>query len=158
MSKAVVSIMDYSREIGRASFEFAFGAADTGAVLDQLSTDLQDVLNPLILGNIISVGVSYPAFEGQEEPPIDPFAQRELGLRILMEGDSSGRNYSATVPTPDLDALTLLGNSDDVDLADAGVMAALVAWIEANVEYPFGASPGTESVTVKRAYIVGRNN
>lgn len=157
MSQVSIGIRDYSNEVGRASFTLAIASTDTAADLDAMSTDLQAAVNPVTLGVISNVSFAYVPFES-EAIPTDPFAQRELGLRILYTGNSSNRNFSVTIPAPDLDALTLLGNTDEVDLEDASVMADLVAWIEANVDYPHGDPPGVETVTVRRAYIVGRNN
>lgn len=157
MSTLTVGIRDYSREIGRASFNVAVASTDTGADLDALEAAARAAIDPITLGVIAQTSILYPGFE-DEGVPADQFAQREMGLRILMIGDQSDRNFSVTIPAPDLNVLTLQGNTDDVELADAGVMAALVAWLEANVEYPFGAAPGTEGVTVTRAYVVGRNN
>lgn len=157
MSTLSLSIRDRGGEIGRTSFTIAVAGTDTADGLATLETGLRAVVDPLILGVIAKSSVSIEYLEN-DGVPLSNFAQREIGLRILMTGDSSSDNFSLTIPTPDLDALTILDNSDDVELADAGVMAALVAWIEANVEPSFGADPDTETVTVRRAYVVGRNN
>lgn len=88
--------------------------------------------------------------------PASQWAQRELGARILMQGNTTGDSYTLTLPTLDLDAVTLVDNSDDIVLADAGPMAALVTALETYYEPDVAGTP--ESITVLRAYVVGRNN
>lgn len=155
MSQLNVSIRDKGGEIGRAGFSLAVAGTTTQADLGVIEFDLRAVLDPLILGVIAKTTVNLEYFENDGVPAAN-FAQREIGLRVLMSGLLSNNDYSVTIPTPDLDILTLQANSDDVLLADAGVMQNLVDWIESEVEYPFGA--GAEGVEVTRAYIVGRNN
>src|SRR3990172_6277192 len=80
--------------------------------------------------------------------PSDPEAQREKGLRIVMVGDDSGRVFTLTVPVADFSVLTFPNaNTDEVVLADAGPVAALIVDLEARYMPPWGT--GTyENVTV----------
>lgn len=78
------------------------------------------------------------------------WSQVELGLRIHLSDTVNAETGYITVPSPDLDALTLDG--DEVELEDLSVMAALVTEIETNV-----VSRDGNAVTVIRAEIVGRN-
>jgi len=85
--------------------------------------------------------------------PSDNFAQREIGLRVFLTDDVNGRKSHFTIPGPDLEALTILDGTDFVDLADAGIMATLVAAVEADAQSVDG-----NAVSVQRAVIVGRRN
>lgn len=78
------------------------------------------------------------------------WAQVELGLRLHLADSVNGESGYVTIPCPDLATLTVDG--DNVTLADAGVMAALVTEVEANV-----LSRDGNAVTVERATVVGRN-
>lgn len=87
--------------------------------------------------------------------PTDEYAERERGLRIFYEGQTSMKTFFVTVPGPDMSVLTRIGNTDMVELADGGAMAALVTAFEALVSSP---DDPAENVTVIRAELVGRNN
>lgn len=91
--------------------------------------------------------------------PTSPFAQREVKLLIRYRGDTNGQLYTLTIPTPDLANLTFAagaqGNSDYIELADGGIMAAWVTAFEAIARSP---EDDTETVTVESAQVVGRNN
>lgn len=85
--------------------------------------------------------------------PASNLAQRESGLRVFLIDDTSGAKSHFTVPSPDLANLTIPAGTDQVTLADGGIMADLVTAIEAECQSVDG-----NSVTVNRAVIVGRNN
>jgi len=87
--------------------------------------------------------------------PTDPFAQRELGLRIHYTGDVTNKAWQATLPCPALSALTYVGTTDEIVLADGGVMAAFVTAFQAFAKSP---DDDAESVTIQKAEVVGRNN
>jgi len=87
--------------------------------------------------------------------PVSQYARRELKMLVSYIGDTSGLEFRAELPTPDLSALTLeTGDANYVVLADAGVMAAWVTAFEAIARSP---QDETENVTVLTARIVGRN-
>ena len=92
-----------------------------------------------------------------EAKPTDFWSQRETGLRVWGRGAVSGKLYSVTIGTADLDALEPDDN-DVVSLANAAMVtliAALEDYWEPNYD---GAVGSTENVTVERAQIVGRRN
>jgi hypothetical protein len=86
--------------------------------------------------------------------PTAGYAVRELKLRIDYSGDVSGKKYSVTIPGPDINNLTYLGETDFIDIADGGIMAAFVTAFETFVRTP---DDDTETVTVLAAEVVGRN-
>lgn len=155
MGKISISVRDYSSEIGNMGFPIAETGTDTQADYAALATAVEGLLEAVMLGTIARKAVTIAEDTSLSEPG-SPFAQRELGVRVFLAGISSEQTYTITIPTPDLAALTLVDDSDLVVLADGGVMAALVTWLEANLAYPYGA--GTESVSVDRAVVVGRNS
>lgn len=84
--------------------------------------------------------------------PTDHYARREIKLRVNYQGNDTGKLFHVTVPGPDIANLDYSG--EDVNIADAGIMAAWVAAFEAIARSP---NDDTENVTVVSAKIVGRN-
>lgn len=89
---------------------------------------------------------------GNDQRPASPLAQREFGLRVFYELDTSGEKRNLTIGAVDIAALTVDGGSDLVELADGGPMAALVSAMESEMEV------NGETITVTKAQIVGRNS
>lgn len=149
-------IVDNSGEIGRVQIpiEDPTLISGVGSVQDHL-TEFAASIGGVTLGNIRT---QYAVVEQTDTTglPASQWAQRELGMRIIMQGNTTANVYTLTIPAIDLDAITLQPSSDDVVLADAGVMAALVL----DLEERFEPAPGgvVENVTVVRAYVVGRNS
>lgn len=141
-AKVNLTIRDYSAETSTVGI---FLGNITNAVAMQ--TDVDGVTSGVIaqrteISDIVEVSNASPS---------DPSSQRELGLRVFYHDNVTQTASSFTVPSPDVDALTLVG--DAVTLADSGPMAAFVTELETN-----GASPAGNAITVDRAQIVGRNN
>lgn len=86
-------------------------------------------------------------------PPLDNFAQRELKLLISYRGDTTDKLYTLEIATPDLTNLTFSAK-DEIELADAGIMAAWVTAFETIARSP---DDDNETVTVASARVVGRN-
>lgn len=86
--------------------------------------------------------------------PASNWAQRETKLLVTYQGDNTDKLFTLEIPTPDLDSLTLAEESDQVVLADDGVMAA---WVTAFEQLARSPDSDQETVTVLRARIVGRN-
>lgn len=84
--------------------------------------------------------------------PVDQQAQRETKLLVRYQDAVTGKNYGFTIGTVDLEALTMIAGSDEVDINDGGVAAALVSAIE-----DFVASPSGNNVLVTGMRHVGRN-
>lgn len=86
--------------------------------------------------------------------PTDDYAKRELKLRVDYTGDTFGRWYSVTIPGPDLANMTKEANSDFIDLTAGTVIPAFIAAFETTARTPID---DTETVTVQRIEVVGRN-
>lgn len=136
-------------------------AANFDTVLGNLATqgrfELESAILAVTTGALTNVGAkAYD--EGQVFTlPTDPYSQREIGLRIWGRGQTSGKLYSITIGTADLDVLDP-GVNDEVDLAGTE-MAALVTALEDNWRPTYDGSVGTtEAIVVERAQMVGRRN
>lgn len=154
MARLFYSLRDNSDEystiilpIGEPADITTVGDADDG--LDALATTIAAVS----LANLAKQSMTIQEEEPANSNPGNALAQRELGLRIFYQGDSSGKRYHFTIAAPDLASLTFVAGSDLVDITVAP-MAALVTDIENWVKPAYGA--GTEAVTVLRALVVGR--
>lgn len=87
--------------------------------------------------------------------PVSNFARRELKLKMIYAGATSGNEHRAEIPCPDLDVLTFeTGDANFVNLADSGVMAAFVAAWEA---YACLEEDETDLAVVQSMQVVGRN-
>lgn len=86
--------------------------------------------------------------------PASPWAQREIKALVRYQGDTSLKVFTIEVPTLDLDAITLEAGTDNIVLADGGVMAAFVTAFEQIARSPDST---TETITVLSAKVVGRN-
>lgn len=135
----------------RIPVEAAVGATTWTELLSYLTT-AETVLGNVSIGNIISIGYSQEGVSNADAPASNPFAQRELGLRVFIVDDVTGDKSYMTVPCPDLANIALETDGDHADLTDTEV-AALVTWIEANVQINDG-----NAVSVDRAIVVGRSS
>lgn len=154
MAAITFSIRDWSDEYGRVQFPFAEpGGIETVADLEanQLAT-LKSAVEGVSLGQVAREAIRIAEDGALDTRPASALAQREFGLRVFFELNTSGEKRNLTIPAVDIAALTVAGGSDLVELADAGVMAALVSAIETYVNI------NGETVTVTRAMIVGRNS
>jgi hypothetical protein len=151
--KSSLTIADVGAETSTVSF--AHGEITVGSIGGFL-TDwgaLKTAVEGVIIGVLKSESVKLDDTVLSQALPTNPFAQRELKLKVNYVGDSGGDPTYITIACPDLDALTLVGRNE-VLLADAGPMAALVAAMEQIMRYP---GTDTETITVTSASIVGRN-
>ncbi len=140
MPDVIFNYADFSNE--KSAVRFPINDLVNAAALQ---TDVEAVTNASLqsrteIADVVSVS---------SVPAASQWSQVELGLRIHVSDSVNNETGYFTIPSPDLDALTL--DADEVELADAGVMAALVTEIETNV-----LSRDGNAVTVTRAEIVGR--
>jgi hypothetical protein len=153
--KANFTYRDHGSEIGSMSLnvdEISAGGADYDTIVAAIAAIASDIL-AITLCTEAGNGITQGLDPDTDAVPSDAFAQRELGLRVFLVDDVNGRKSHFTIPGPDLDALTIFAGTDFVDIADAGVMAALVTTVEAGA-----VSADANAVTVLRAVIVGRRN
>jgi hypothetical protein len=149
----IMTVRDYSKELSR--FKVNYDAITVVNLADLLSDwgDLKTATDAIILGVIANEQLVLDNTIISASVPASAFAQRELKLEITYVGDTSGKIFQLEVPTPDLANLTL-NNTDEVVLADGGIMAAWVTAFEVIARSP---DSDTETVTVTKALVKGRN-
>lgn len=87
--------------------------------------------------------------------PSANFAQREIKLKFTMIGDSGGPEFHRTLPTPDLDLVTIIPDTGGtIDITAGTELPAAISSIELLGRHPDNSS---ETVTVTRVEMVGRN-
>ena len=91
------------------------------------------------------------ADQGSEVLPSIATAQREVGLRIFYQDDTTGKKYHLTIAGPQVEDYQAAG-TDELDIT-AGDLAVFVSAFETNAESEAG-----NSVTVYSARLVGRRN
>ena len=154
-TKGSFAYRDKGSEVGTMQLFFAnlvAGGTNFDAVIAAITGLEADIL-AITLCTSAGYGLSDGIGADSDAVPASNFAQREVGLRVFLVDDVNGRKSHFTIPGPDLAALTILAGTDLVDLADAGIMAALVASVEADC-----VSVDGNAVSVLRAVIVGRRN
>lgn len=149
----VLSVRDYSKEKSRFKVNYsAITVGNLGDILSQWGA-LKTATQAICLGVFASEQLVLDNTILSAALPASPFAQRELKIEVSYVGDVSGKNFQIEIPCPDLAALTL-NNTDEVVLADGGVMAAWVTAFETIAKSP---DDDTETVTVVQALVKGRN-
>lgn len=149
----IMTIRDYSKETSR--FKVNYDAITVVNLADLLSDwgDLKTATDGIILGVIANEQLVLDNTIISSAVPASAFAQRELKLDIQYVGDTTGKKFNLEIPTPDLANLTL-NNTDEVVLADGGIMAAWVTAFEVIARSP---DDDLETVTVTQALVKGRN-
>lgn len=146
------SILDYSEETSRTSFNFgAITAVSLPGFLTQFGA-LRTALGNVILGTIMGEQWVGDRTVLSNVPPAEPAAQVELKWLVTYEGDTSKKKFRYELPTPDTSKL--IPGTDKADLADTDVAAYITA-IEAIARTP---DDDTETITVLDMTLVGRNN
>lgn len=149
----VLTQRDYSKELSRFKVHFTgVTIGNLGDILTQWG-NLKTATDALTLGVLSNETLVLDNTVISAAVPVNPFAQRELKMQVNYVGDTNSKPHQIEVPCPDLAALTL-NNTDEVVLADGGVMAAFVAAFEVIAKSP---DSDVETVTVVSAYIKGRN-
>lgn len=150
-AKWSVSYLDYSGERSSANWTAPepSGAAFDVEAWENLADDIADAIDAITLGTRGRRGVAYEVESGSSVLPTDKNAQREMGLRIFFQDDTTGDKYSIVLPCPDFDLLAS-PNTDNVDLTITE-MATFVTAFEAGA-----VSKALNSVTVTGAKLVGR--
>jgi hypothetical protein len=148
-----MTIVDRSNEKATHTLTgVALTAANFDAQIGLVGT-YRTALEGIVLGEMFAQSINIRT-EYNPTLPTSGFAQRELKLLVRYQSDVSGKIYTIEVPTPDLANLTYLGESDFIDLADAGIMAT---WVSAFEGYAKAPDVPTEAVTVLSAEVIGRN-
>lgn len=151
-ANAVFTLRDASKEDSVVKvYNGPITAISLPGYLTQLG-DFRTALDNLTLCNIAREQWTGDVTELDQNQASNPFAQRELKLKIDYIGDNGSPIRHFTVAGPDLAALTIV--NDQIVLADGGVMEAFVTAAEAMMRHPLD---DTEAITIVGAEIVGRN-
>lgn len=151
MSEVIFTIRDRSDEYSSVTVPLTdITAANFADVMAEIS-NLQTAILGMTTGTLAQRRVVLSTEKINDTRPSNPYAQRELGLRLFYQDTVNFRKYHLTVPCPDL-LLVGQAGSDEIDLT-LSVVAVLVNWLESNM-----TSPDGNSVDVYRGVIVGRRN
>jgi len=150
-TKNTFTINDFSNE--KSNFGVTSITANAGNLAAQqtAAAALAGAIEDLTIGELVKQTMSLVILDTPAIPS-SPYAQRELKWLVTYVGDSSGKEFQAEIAAPDITD-NVVGNSDVADLASTD-WAAFVTAFESYVRSP---DNGTETVTVIRARVVGRN-
>jgi len=145
------TINDYSNE--KSSFAVTSITANAGNLAAQQTeaAALFAAIEDLTIGALVKQQMSLIIYD-TPEIPTNVYAHREQKWLVTYVGDSSGKEYQSEIAAPDLTD-NLNGNSDAADLTSTD----WVAFVTAFEAYARAPDNGTETVTVLRAKLVGRN-
>jgi len=146
-----ITINDYSNE--KSSFGVTSITANAGNLAAQqtLAAALIGAVEDLTIGEVVKQTMSLVILD-TPAIPTSPYAQRELKWLVSYVGDSSGKTFQVEIAAPDITD-NVAPNTDIADLSSAD-WAAFVTAFEDYVRSP---DNGTETVTVTKAQVVGRN-
>jgi len=144
-------ITDYSNE--KSSFAVTSITANAGNLAAQqtLAAALFGSIEDLTIGEVTKQTMSLEIYN-TPALPTSPYAQREIKWLVSYVGDSSGKTFQVEIAAPDV-VDNLNGNSDEADLGSTD----WVAFVSAFEDYVRSPDNGTETVTVTKARLVGRN-
>jgi len=143
---------DYGNPGEKSSFRLFVTTLTAANLVAQqtLITDLWTAIEGVVLGNIAKRVVTVSETSPDDTEVTDPLAQRE-NKWLMRYHDTSGRKFTAEIPTADLAQLTL--GTEFMDLS-AGAGNTLKAAFEAVVVSPTDAS----AVVLDSAQFVGRRS
>jgi hypothetical protein len=152
MSRLTLTYRDYSREMSSLEVlidEPSAGGADFDAVVASAAA-VTAAVETISVGMLAREGIFFN--ESKEVGDPGAGAYRELGMRVFWADTTAEIVGHFTIPCPDPAGGWLEVGSDEVDYADASIVA-LIAAVEANV-----LSPQGNAVDVGKIVIVGRRN
>jgi len=144
-------ITDFSNEKSNFSVTSITANAGNLAAQQTAAAALAGAIDDLTIGELTKQSMSLVILD-TPAIPTSPYAQRELKWLVSYVGDSSGKIFQVEIAAPDITD-NVVGNSDIADLASTD-WAAFVTAFESYVRSP---DNGTETVTVLKAQVVGRN-
>lgn len=151
-SQVNFTIRDFSDELSSVGFNIDDIDETSWVATNTQIAALQTALAALTTGTIARRTVVASNEAINDVRPINPYAQRELGLRLFYQDTVSQKRYHLTIPAPDL-VLVGSGGTDEVDLSGVAVVNAVVNALE-----PFMRSPEGNAVNFYRGVIVGRRS
>ena len=152
MAVVTYTIRDRSDEYSSVAINFESEDTDTIADLETTALAMRALIAPLVTGNIAKQTITASQVVVEDVRPANPYAQRELGLRLFYQDEVNSKKYHITLPCPDL-LVVASGGTDEVDLSGIAVVNAFVQALE-----QFMRSPEGNEVQVYKGVIVGRRN
>ena len=150
-SSVVFTVRDHSDENSTVSFPIGIIDESNWVAVDAKIATLQAAVRAATTGNVsFRTLVAYRKIV-DDNRPANPYAQREIGLRLFYSDNVNGRKYSLTIPAPDLVVMSQ-GGTDQIDLTGS-LADPLVAAMEAVMQ-----SPDNNPVTIYKGIIVGRRS
>jgi len=154
-----MSFLDETDEVGSFTvYNDAVTAVSIAGYLTQL-TDFRAKVNALTLGTNLRNTWVGDADDNARELPGNNYAQRENKLRVIYQGNTSGKEFEISIPTVDLALLTFIpGGKDYVQFEGAGVNAAVTQFVTAFEAIASSPEDPAEGVTIVKMQFVGRNS
>jgi len=148
-ARFTLSIRDYSGEMSTISLPGVDLTSANFDAQDGLWDTLQSAIDGVVVGMIANRKLLAQDILISGDLPSAAFAQRELKWLVRYSGNTSGKQYTAEIPTPD--AVLLLAGTDNLNLG-VGAGATFVTAFEAVVR-----PEGEAGVNVENVILVGRN-
>lgn len=150
-SKVAFSIRDHSDELSTVAFPIPAVDETNWVVTNTRIAALQAAVAAATTGNIAFRTLTAYRELVDDSRPANPYAQREIGLRLFYSDDVTGKKYHVTIPAPDLLVMSQ-GGTDLIDLTGS-LADPIVAAMQALM-----VSEDGNSVTVYKGLIIGRRN
>jgi len=148
-ARFTLSIRDYSAEMSTVSLPGVDLTSANFDAQDGLWDTMQSAIDGVIVGVIGNRKLLAQDLLISGDLPTSAFAQRELKWLVRYSGNTTGKKYTAEIPTPDA-TLTLAG-TDNMNVG-VGAGATFVTAFEAVVR-----PAGEAGVNVENVILVGRN-
>ena len=154
MATITLTLKDYSNEQTRTELRLAdvTDTAGEATIIAGRLAALKTAIEGVTKGTYVQARFANDPVKYSNVAPNDSDAQRERKIVVFYQDNTTFDVYRSEIGTADVAALTIPAGSDEVTLADGGVMAALVTELETNYVTKNG-----NALTVLRAQLVGRN-
>lgn len=152
-SQVSFTIRDHTDEYSSVQLNIPDVDETTWVATEASILAVQTAIAALTTGNIARRTLVASVVAIADTTPANPYAQRELGLRLFAQETSAPfKKFHFTVPCPDLTVINV-GPKDEVDVNSVTVVNALATALEG-----FAVSPDGNDFEIYRAKIVGRAN
>ena len=150
-SSVTFTVRDHSDEYSGVTFPIPPIDESNWVAVDTQIAALQAAVAAATTGNIARRSLNAYNVHVDDTRPANPYAQREIGLRLFYLDTVNGKKYHLTIHVPDLIVMSQ-GGTDEIDLTGS-LADPIVAAMQALMETPDG-----NPVQVYRGLIVGRRN
>lgn len=152
-SSCSFTIRDKTNEYSTVRFALPdVTAANYDATITAMDA-IQTAISAMTIGSIASRSLIAFNDKIDDTTPLNPWAQRELGIRFFYQETTHGmKKYHITVPCPDL-LVVDVSDKDHVDTENFTTSNALLTLLEAHM-----VSPNGRDIEFYRGKLVGRKN